>query len=1801
MVVFLAFYTLNFDFVHSNGNVEKFLHDNGLSPSFQNVIPIAVLLVAIKIQFDFFSVDFHSFMQELAEGNARPSSVEELPAKNANVKLAAKIQRFFSELAELIWLAAAVHMNKIILIALMCAILHERSAFNFVLLIGFCCLCQFSSQFQKITQNVLFILCCSVIIMRMLYATSLNTLFNTDNFANCSSSENDEDPNAIFPWTKSIYRWIGLEMKNQDLDSLLDSSVPLDYLWPYLIVITLALLNALIGFRMNAKVAKLGRKREFAESLSYDTSAERYNNDQHTLEYCLQYRVLFPRINRKNADEGFTNMFLYFVNFGFYKFGLETVILFVVILAGKIGDFFSVFHILFLIPMIICRRNQLKMYAKVFALYSALVLLIKYLLLLWLPPFETFCGSSFLEWIQDESQNSESIKGLNRFFFLYDFSGHSSYDLSLSDLYADMMLLIILRSFLKNLKAEIIDHTLRESAGNNEDCLEEPDMARCQYGRGVTNRIIYSTTNFLTEQKHPMNVLKKVLFMHGIWFTYFFVCFCGLQTYDILGAPFIGFSVYLLWLGQDVALKTRPNTYKFVNRVLLFVVLVASFRVMMQVGGFYCTDFPSLATLESFIEILDMRVLSKYDLYITGSNLKCDGLFDYSCIISWESTCIMILLIQRRIFISHYYDFVIEESIVFRDLSKAGGKLIEKFNKQDIAAAIAYRNQITQELESQISAIRNRNKNSGSWYEPKNHLDAIFNGSRFFSDSTDPHDSSNETRRKSFKRPSSGPSYSYNSSSETGNQWILYIEKIKEKTLDRCFPREPVMNTSSIIEEKIGKQATEVEDSKNDDIEVVSHFKSQENDADPLAQHDAPSTSSAHEDTLEEIVETGSFANGDDISIQTSQTQLTENSEVESLETGPPTGMKKIMLLTTYAFFRVLAEIGYIFDQGSIAFHRILLSLEQQRSKRKGFLETLTMDKLENDLEDRVTSNNYVCVDMTVDTLDDFSRKPSRFQQHLDSEQAFNIYVLFIRDFWLSFYQFLISQTDHFCYFLIGIVVVLNGSIMDMSLSIITITWGLLSKPRPTKRFWKVIIFYTTVIIFVQWFFQTNIFEFNRDDGVSAPVWMETLIGNLDTTDSYVYVLLLLVALCFHRNILLSYGLWSSYSSNRSEQESYNREFLAESFDKRTRGRSEQSLNYDSSVDKQKERKMSVHESSVDMATGLRCTDNTANLVKKSSYWVDFKYWALDVKNECKYFTRQILDCNKTAIRDVYVPMFIFDLLGYVIVTLGYSGFSESGQGSSIIESLLNNSVPFYFLIIILILFAFTMIDRLAYLTKNVLTKLVGFIAQVILVHVWLILLNPLINESTFHSNSSALLFYLVRWIYWVISAYQIKCSFPVRVLGNCFSKRYNKVCKLLMLVFFNAPFLFELRVIMDWVFTPTTLKFKRWLEVEDAFVKTFLIKCERADEISDFRKRGEVQKAFPSKTVYLVIFMALVLVIWAPILLFSFVNETKISTDIRYAAIDLQLGSFEPIFKSSFTTARNGNFANASYLAAENGYVTSSLSSDTQTAKVIVFNPSAQTIWSITPPARKSLYSDLLTCDRFELTIGIDITRRSESSDATITQPQASTQVRTELDIKTCRALACMIKLNNSNYNENDAFCDSSNPVEQVELKNVLPVFYDVDNDGNMNQLSLLSSYNASLSYLSINISLQNDNETSSMQWWNVDVAHATLRQLLIVTFDDKVVPQVFNSLASYGIVGLYITFVIVAASKIKAAFSNYSEAIMFQELPNVDIIQKLVLEMYMCREMKHFELEEDLYSQLQYLYRSPASMIDSTKFKPE
>lgn len=109
----------------------------------------------------------------------------------------------------------------------------------------------------------------------------------------------------------------------------------------------------------------------------------------------------------------------------------------------------------------------------------------------------------------------------------------------------------------------------------------------------------------------------------------------------------------------------------------------------------------------------------------------------------------------------------------------------------------------------------------------------------------------------------------------------------------------------------------------------------------------------------------------------------------------------------------------------------------------------------------------------------------------------------------------------------------------------------------------------------------------------------------------------------------------------------------------------------------------------------------------------------------------------------------------------------------------------------------------------------------------------------------------------------------------------------------------------------------------------------------------------------------------------------------------------------------------------------------------------------------------------------------------------------------------------------------------------------------------------------------------------------------------------------------GLYVSVVLVIGKFVRGFFSEISHSIMFEELPCVDRILKLCTDIFLVsdalclfyliidklllyliysfhsfssfvlqvRETAELELEEELYSKLIFLYRSPETMIKWTR----
>jgi hypothetical protein len=82
-----------------------------------------------------------------------------------------------------------------------------------------------------------------------------------------------------------------------------------------------------------------------------------------------------------------------------------------------------------------------------------------------------------------------------------------------------------------------------------------------------------------------------------------------------------------------------------------------------------------------------------------------------------------------------------------------------------------------------------------------------------------------------------------------------------------------------------------------------------------------------------------------------------------------------------------------------------------------------------------------------------------------------------------------------------------------------------------------------------------------------------------------------------------------------------------------------------------------------------------------------------------------------------------------------------------------------------------------------------------------------------------------------MVSAWQIRNGYPKFSTGNLLTHSYGLVNYVLFYVFMFLPLVFELRTIIDWTWTETTMPIFDFIKMEVFYSKIYLVKCARVLE----------------------------------------------------------------------------------------------------------------------------------------------------------------------------------------------------------------------------------------------------------------------------------------------------------------------------------------------------------------------------------
>uniref|UniRef100_A0A8C4ZEK7 Piezo-type mechanosensitive ion channel component n=1 Tax=Gadus morhua TaxID=8049 RepID=A0A8C4ZEK7_GADMO len=827
-----------------------------------------------------------------------------------------------------------------------------------------------------------------------------------------------------------------------------------------------------------------------------------------------------------------------------------------------------------------------------------------------------------------------------------------------------------------------------------------------------------------------------------------------------------------------------------------------------------------------------------------------------------------------------------------------------------------------------------------------------------------------------------------------------------------------------------------------------------------------------------------------------------------------------------------------------------------------------------------------------------------------------------------ALYNMLVAHSEMVCYLVIILNHIMSANLATLVIPINIFLWAMLSVPRPSKRFWMTAIVYTEVTICIKYFFQFGFFPFNQMKAEKSKPYHPPNIIGVEKKDGYAhYDLIQLLALFFHRSILKCHGLWDE--DDKSEKKEKVRDAAAApSVRSESRG-SVRSLDVDGPVDsvqvqmhhsQQKtfqRRKSSSGGSFISHRSGLssarskrgstashnssRHDGSEASVQKSRKQLMAEKLReqlirgkamvvkrCMDFYEPIRQFFYNLIHPEYSAVTDVYVLMFLADTVDFIIIVFGFWAFGKH-SAADITSSLSEDQVPGPFLVMVLIQFGSMVVDRALYLRKTVMGKVVFQVILVFGIHFWMFFILPGVTEKRFNQNRVAQMWYFVKCIYFGLSAYQIRCGYPTRVLGNFLTKSYNYLNLFLFQGFRLVPFLTELRAVMDWVWTDTSLSLSSWICVEDIYAHIFVLKCWRESEKKFPQPRGQKKKATVKYGLGGMIVALLICIVWFPLLFMSLVKSVAgVVNRPLDVSLTITLAGFQPIFTMSAQQKQLRNITEHEYAAFVRGYTKNDEcmqwleTYQYEDLTIAELEGSSNSLWTISPPSRKNLI-DMLQHPGEEFTITVSWS----------IQRGATRWLSRPVIHPDSLVFLCVDKV----------LCSLHHRI----LKDFFPRYLRAPTDSISKPVEqLLKDKKKENISLSLERSAQSSGEVR--EWWVVNQSEpgsikkkTNMTGLDLYIFSDQVSPPSLGFLAGYGIMGLYASVVLVIGKFVREFFSGISHTIMFEELPNVDRILKLCTDIFLVRETGELDLEEDMYAKLIFLYRSPETMIKWTREKTE
>uniref|UniRef100_A0A671VGF6 Piezo type mechanosensitive ion channel component 2 n=1 Tax=Sparus aurata TaxID=8175 RepID=A0A671VGF6_SPAAU len=518
-----------------------------------------------------------------------------------------KFLEYFHKLQLFIWWLLEIHIIKIVSCYIVMVCVKEVSLLNYVFLASWAFALPYS-QYRPLASSICTVWTCVIIVCKMLY--QLKSI--DPHKPNCTIYMVNVMTLQFFEMKESLLyediveptHWVGLK-KVDDL---------LDYLRNNLLMLAL---------------------------LAFEVTIYR-----HQLYYRLRNklsppaaRIIFHDVTRQHLDMGIVNFVKYFINYFFYKFGLETCLLLVVNVIGQRMDFYAMLHAFALIAVMFKRRR--KAIAEIWPKYCcflACMLTFQYFVCIGIPP--AFCADYPWRFLSS-STDSNVIKWL----YLPDFKTKPD---SLFLIYDFMLLLCA------SMQRQVFDDenkaAVRLMAGDNVEICRDLDAASFSVHNPVPDFI---------HCRSYLDMLKVIMFSYLFWFVLTIIFITGTTRISVFCMGYLVACFYFLLFGGELLLKPIKKILHYWDFLIAYNIFVITMKNILSILA--CGYINTLVKKHCWlIQLLSLACTIKGYNIEKLENTKCEQPSAEAGII-WDSICFAFLLLQRRVFMSYYFLHVVAD------------------------------------------------------------------------------------------------------------------------------------------------------------------------------------------------------------------------------------------------------------------------------------------------------------------------------------------------------------------------------------------------------------------------------------------------------------------------------------------------------------------------------------------------------------------------------------------------------------------------------------------------------------------------------------------------------------------------------------------------------------------------------------------------------------------------------------------------------------------------------------------------------------------------------------------------------------------------------------------------------------------------------------------------------------------------------------------------------------------------------------------------------------------------------------